>query len=159
MNIKAHLKYAEEASENISLPETISAASSYFSSPARCLQFLSERRWKEGAVRCPVCGTDEVRVLATRDIWECKHKHPGSQFSIKIGTIFEDSHIPVRSWLIAVWMLANSGRRVSSYQLARELGTTQKSAWFMLHRIAAALEIKGVRLKSLGTIGNKNKIN
>lgn len=138
-------------SENTSLPRNLSAAISYFSSPARCLQFLSERRWPDGQIHCPVCGRTDIRVIATRNLWECKARHAGAQFSVKIGTIFEDSHIALKSWLIAIWLLANSNRRISSYQLARELGITQKSAWFMLHRIQAALDLRGIHLRSLGS--------
>jgi len=137
--------------ENISLPRTISDAVSYFSSPLNCLRLVSDRRWPEGVIHCPVCGRTDLRILATRNLWECKAKHAGAQFSVKIGTIFEDSHIPLRSWLIAIWMLANSPRRISSYQLARELGITQKSAWFMLHRIGAALQLRGIELPSLAS--------
>jgi transposase-like protein len=135
--------------ENSTVPENLSDAISYFSSPLQCVRFLSSRRWADGQVACPVCGSTNVRFLATRQLWECKAKHAGVQFSVKIGTVFEDSHIPLGLWLVSLWMLANSPRKISSYDLARELGITQKSAWFMLRRVAAALQIKGIELKSV----------
>jgi hypothetical protein len=103
-----------------------------------------------------VCGSTSVRFLATRQLWECKAKHAGVQFSVKIGTVFEDSHIPLGLWLVALWMLANSQRKISSYDLARELGITQKSAWFMLKRVAAGLHLRGVELKSMTSFTRNN---
>lgn len=142
--------------DNSSYPEVFSDALSYFSSPLQCVRFLSSRRWPDGQIRCPVCGSTSVRFLATRQLWECKAKHAGVQFSVKIGTVFEDSHIPLGLWLIALWMLANSQRKISSYDLARELGITQKSAWFMLRRVSAALQLRGIELKSVATFTRSN---
>jgi transposase-like protein len=119
-------------------PKTLHQAISYFSDPNRCLDFLALRRWPDGVV-CPTCGSKEVRFLATRRLWECKAKHAKKQFSIKVGTIFEDSPIPLDKWLMAAWMIANCKNGVSSYEIHRDLGVTQKSAWFMLHRIRVAL--------------------
>ncbi len=121
-------------------PKTLQEAIVYFSDPERCFRFLMARRFAEGAY-CPICGAKDVRFIATRKIWECKTKHPQRQFSIKIGTIFEDSPITLDKWLMAVWMIANCKNGVSSYEIHRALGITQKSAWFMLHRIRVALRM------------------
>jgi hypothetical protein len=113
------------------------SAASWFSDPANSIACLMRRRWPDGVVRCPVCGSSEVRYLASRELWECKSRHPKSQFSIRAGTIFEDSHIPLGLWLTAIWMAANAPKP-SSHEVARRLGITQKSAWSMLRRIRLA---------------------
>jgi len=98
-----------------------------------------ERRCPEG-VACPTCGSKEVRFLEKRRLFECKARHPRKQFSVKVGTIFEDSHVSLDKWLAAIWMIANAKNGVSSYEVGRALGVTQKSAWFMLHRIRLAMQ-------------------
>src|ERR1017187_4261538 len=120
-------------------PKTLQAAVIYFADANNCLNFLMARRFREG-VFCLRCGSKEVRFLATRRIWECKTKHPKRQFSIKVNTIFEDSPISLDKWLTAVWMIANCKNGVSSYEVARAIGVTQKSAWFMMHRIRLAMQ-------------------
>jgi len=119
-------------------PKTLQEALTYFANANTCIQFLAARRWPKGAV-CPTCGGKKVRFLATRRIWECKAKHPKRQFSIKVGTIFEDSALPLSKWLVAIWMVANCKNGISSYEIHRALGITQKSAWFVLHRIHLAM--------------------
>jgi transposase-like protein len=119
-------------------PKTLQQAITYFANPENCLKFMVERRWPNGVV-CPTCGSKEVRFLATRRMWECKSKHARKQFSAKVGTIFEDSPISLDKWLVAVWMIANCKNGVSSYEVARAIGVTQKSAWFMMHRIRLAM--------------------
>ena len=121
-------------------PKTLQEAILYFADPDNCLNFLVARRFRDG-VFCPRCGSKEVRFLATRRIWECKAQHEKRQFSIKINTIFEDSPISLDKWLIAVWMIANCKNGVSSYEIHRAIGVTQKSAWFMMHRIRLALDL------------------
>jgi transposase-like protein len=121
-------------------PKTLQQAIIYFADPDNCLSFLVARRFREG-VFCPRCGSKDVRFLATRRIWECKTKHEKRQFSIKVNTIFEDSPISLDKWLVAVWMIANCKNGVSSYEIHRAIGVTQKSAWFMLHRIRKALDV------------------
>jgi transposase-like protein len=111
----------------------------YFSNPDNCLNYLAARRWPDGP-ECPNCGRKDVRFLTKRRVWECKTRHPKHQFSVKVGTIFEDSPIPLDKWLTAVWMLCNCKNGVSSYEIARDLDVTQKSAWFMMHRIRRALQ-------------------
>jgi transposase-like protein len=122
-------------------PKTLQQAIIYFADPDNCLKFMVERRWPEG-VSCPTCGSEEVRFISTRRMWECKSKHARKQFSAKVGTIFEDSALPLDKWLIAIWMVANCKNGVSSYEVGRALGVTQKSAWFMLHRIRLAMQSK-----------------
>jgi transposase-like protein len=120
-------------------PKTLQQAIIYFANPDNCLAFMVSRRWPNG-VECPTCGRNDVRFISTRRMWECKAQHSKKQFSAKIGTIFEDSALPLDKWLIAMWMVANCKNGVSSYEVARALGITQKSAWFMLHRIRLAMQ-------------------
>lgn len=116
---------------------TLDDAMKWFSDPANSIGCLVRKRWPDGIVRCPVCGSKDVTYLASRELWECRTRHPKAQFSVRAGTIFEDSHIALGSWLAAIWMVANS-TRLSSYELARRLRITQKSAWSMLRRIKLA---------------------
>ena len=120
-------------------PKTLQQAIAYFSNPDNSVAFLVERRWPNG-VTCPTCASKEVRWLPTRRLWECKSKHPRKQFSAKVGTIMEDSALPLDKWLVAMWMIANCKNGISSYEVGRALGITQKSAWFMLHRIRLAMQ-------------------
>ena len=121
-------------------PKTLLEAIRYFSDPDVCQDFMVSLRWPSGRVTCPTCGRDDVRYIATRRLWECKDKHPKRQFSVKVGTLFEDSPIPVDKWLTAIWMIANAKNGVSSYEIHRSIGVTQKTAWFMLHRIRLAMQ-------------------
>lgn len=132
-------------------PRTLQQAIVHFADPDNCLKFMVARRWPEG-VECPTCGSKEVRFISTRRMWECKTQHPRKQFSVKVGTIFEDSALPLDKWLVAMWMIANRKNGVSSYEVARALGVTQKSAWFMLHRIRLAMQARSlVKLGGNGT--------
>lgn len=119
-------------------PTTLVEAIRYFADPDISLNFMVGLRWANG-VTCPTCGSTDVRFIKTRHIWECKNIHTHRQFSIKVGTIFEDSPIAIDKWLVAIWMIANAKNGVSSYELARSIGVTQKTAWFMLHRIRLAM--------------------
>jgi transposase-like protein len=121
------------------VPQTLQDAIQYFSDLDRCREFLANSRWPDG-VKCPTCGNDQVRYLATRRIWECKTKHPKRQFSVKVGTVYEDSPIGLDKWFTAAWMVANCKNGVSSYEIHRALGVTQKTAWFMDHRIRLAMQ-------------------
>src|SRR6266513_542225 len=96
--------------------------------------------WPDGVVRCPRCGSENVFFLSTRKIWKCKAKHGKQQFSAKVGTVLEDSPIALGKWLSAFWLIANAKNGISSYELSRSLGVTQKTAWFMLHRIRLAMQ-------------------
>src|ERR1700675_1453599 len=121
-------------------PKTLQDAIIFFADADRCLDYLAMRRWPDGMPVCPVCGRKDAKFLANQRRWQCKSVHHHRQFSIKIGTIFEDSPIPLDKWLPAVWVVVNCKNGISSYELARDLGVTQKSAWFMLHRIRVALK-------------------
>jgi transposase-like protein len=119
--------------------ETLLEAVTYFADEDKAREFIVSLRWPDGEQVCPRCGTiDEHYFLKTRNIWKCKACK--KQFSVKLGTIFEDSPIPLSKWLPAMWMLANCRNGISSYELGRALGVTQKTAWFMLHRIRLAMQ-------------------
>ncbi len=120
-------------------PETLMQAMRYFQNKDVAQDFMVALRWPNG-VACPTCGQTDVRYISTRRLWECKEKHAKRQFSVKVGTIMEGSPIGLDKWLATIWMLANDKNGVSSYEIARSIGVTQKSAWFMLLRIRAALE-------------------
>jgi transposase-like protein len=120
-------------------PKTLQEAIVYFSNPDNCVNYLVERRWPEG-VTCPNCGSDKVTYMPKRRLWQCKARHPKAQFSVKVGTIFEDSPIGLDKWLATMWMLANCKNGVSSWEIHRAIGVTQKSAWFMLQRARLALQ-------------------
>jgi transposase-like protein len=119
-------------------PSTLIEAVRYFSNPDICLQFLIPIVWPNG-VTCPHCGAKDAHFIATRRIWRCRERHPLRQFSIKVGTIFEDSPLPLDKWMAAIWLIANCKNGVSSCEVARDLGITQKSAWFMMHRVRMAM--------------------
>jgi ISXO2 transposase-like protein/transposase-like zinc ribbon protein len=121
-------------------PLTLIQAVRYFADADKALEFMATLRWPDGVVVCPNCGGTEVKFISTRRLWECKEKHERRQFSIKVGTIFEDSPLGLDKWLPAVWMIANDRNGISSAELGRAVGVTQKSAWFMLHRIRLAMQ-------------------
>jgi transposase-like protein len=118
-------------------PRTLREAIIHFSDADVCLDFVKQIRWADGVV-CPVCNGKEVSFLSTRRIWKCKGCK--KQFSAKVGTIFEDSPIGFEKWLPALWLIASAKNGISSYELHRALGVTQKTAWFMLHRIRLAMQ-------------------
>src|SRR5207245_2643192 len=115
-----------------------------------CLTTMVEARWPNG-VTCPTCGHASPHFLPSRRLWECRNRHPRRQFSAKVGTIFEDSPLPLETWFPAVWLIANAKNGISSHELGRALGITQKSAWFVLHRIRLAMRT-GTFLKMKGTV-------
>ena len=119
-------------------PQTLLDAIRHFSDYQNCHDFMVVLRWPNG-VTYPTCGSDRVTWLAKQRRWKCRTKHARQQFTLKTGTIFEDSPLPLAKWLPAVWLIVNCKNGVSSYELARAIGVTQKSAWFMGHRIRAAL--------------------
>jgi len=123
-------------------PKTLQQAIVHFSNHENCRQFIVEIRWRDGKVRCPVCDSEKVTYLEKARLYRCYGEHPRQKFSLKVGTIFEDSPIPLEKWLPAVWMLVNCKNGISSYEIHRGLGVTQKSAWFMLHRIRLAVQTK-----------------
>src|ERR1700678_3469732 len=121
-------------------PKSLQEAIVYFSNPDNCIDYLAIRRWPDARVLCPTCGSDKVKFHAERRIWQCSSHHPKRQFSIKVGTVMEDSAIPLDKWMTATWMVTNCKNGVSSYEIARSIGVTQKSAWFMLQRIRLTMQ-------------------
>jgi transposase-like protein len=119
---------------------TLQDAILYFADFEHCRQFMTELRWPNGVVKCPTCGAEKLTWLAKQRVWKCYAKHPKPTFSLKTGTIFEDSPIPLEKWLPAAWLTISCKNGVSSYEVHRGLGVTQKTAWFMLHRIRLALQ-------------------
>jgi len=134
-----------------SAPKTLQEAIIYFADADNALNYLVAKRWPNG-VACPTCGSTEVKFLSNQKRWECKGKHPKRQFSAKVGSIFEDSPLSLDKWLCATWMVTNCKNGVSSYEIHRAIGVTQKTAWFMLHRIRL-----GMQAKDGGKIGGPGK--
>jgi len=130
------------------LPENLLEAVRYFSDPQVCHDFAVSMRWPEG-ITCPRCGSEQVGFVKTRRIWNCKGCK--KQFSFKVGTIFEDSPLGLDKWLVALWMLTGAKNGISSCELARALGVTQKTAWFLLHRGRRVLQTGSIE-KAEGTI-------
>lgn len=120
-------------------PSTLLEAVQYFSDPDNAFQFFVAIRWPKG-VRCPQCGSDKVTFLEKAKLWKCKTPHPKQKFSAKVGTVFEDSPIGLEKWLPTIWMASNCKNGISSYELHRALGVTQKTAWFMLQRIRLRMQ-------------------
>jgi transposase-like protein len=120
-------------------PKTLREAILFFSNYENCHRAVSEIRWPDGVVRCPHCGSENVTYMESVRRWKCYSKHPKAQFSLKVGTIFEDSAVGLEKWLPALWLVTNCKNGISSYELARALGVTQKTAWFMLSRLRLAL--------------------
>jgi transposase-like protein len=123
----------------VAVPPTLQDAIRYFADADRCLETAVALRWPDG-VTCPTCGSKEVSFLKTRRVWKCKTKHARQQFSVKVGSIFEDSPISLDKWFTAIWLLGNCKNGISSYEIARDLGVTQKTGWFLLHRIRKAMQ-------------------
>ena len=122
-------------------PKTLMAAVRYFADLRICVEYMKEIKWPDGNATCPACGGDSVHELATRPgLMKCNKRACQKQFSLKVGTIFEDSPLGLDKWFVAVWAIANCKNGISSWELSRALGVTQKTAWFMLHRIRKAME-------------------
>ena len=120
-------------------PQTLQEAIQYFTDFENCRQFMVAVRWLDGKVRCPACGSEKVTYLQKARLYKCYGDHPKPKFSLKVGTVFEDSPIALEKWLPAVWLVVNCKNGVSSWEVHRALGVTQKTAWFMLHRIRLAM--------------------
>ncbi len=120
-------------------PKTLTEAIPYFTDADNCLNYLKARRWPTG-VACPKCGRTDVSFVPSRRLWQCKTRHEKAQFSIKTGTILEDSPLGLEKWLPVMWMVANCKNGISSWEIHRALGVTQKTAWFMLHRIRLGMQ-------------------
>lgn len=116
-----------------------------------CQDELVAARWPRG-VECPTCGSRDVTYLANQKRWQCKAKHPQRQFSVKVGTIFEDSPISLSKWFTAIWLISSAKNGISSYELHRAIGVTQKTGWFMLHRIRLAMQARSFEKKFDGVV-------
>lgn len=119
-------------------PTSLQEAIVYFADPDNCRDYVIARRWSNG-VTCPTCGCKDVVFLANQNRWQCRNKHSKRQFSLKTGTIYEDSPLGLDKWLTATWLVSNCKNGVSSCEIARALNITQKTAWFMDHRIRFSL--------------------
>ena len=131
------------------LPGTLQEAIKFFADPDTCVTFMAQLRWPEG-VTCPGCEGKAVSYLTTRRMWKCMNKACHKQFSVKRGTIMEDSAIGLDKWLAAIWLIANAENGISSYEIHRALGVTQKSGWLLLRRIRLARQA-GTLEKMSGT--------
>jgi len=119
-------------------PNTLQEAIVYFSDPDRAFEYAKKLRWPDGKVVCPRCGKAKHSFIKTRRVWfcyECK-----KQFSLKLGTVFEDSALGLDKWMTGFWLLVNRKNGVSSMEIHRALGITQKAAWFMLQRLRLAIQ-------------------
>jgi transposase-like protein len=121
-------------------PKTLQAAIQYYSDEQVCIDAVARMRWPDGKPTCPACGKQEHWYLKTQRRWKCKECW--KQFSVKVGTVFEESPLGLDKWMVTLWMLVNCKNGVSSYEVHRAIGVTQKSAWFMLHRLRYALQGK-----------------
>ena len=128
--------------------KTLQEAILHFSEFENCKKLMMELRWADGVVKCPHCGSEKVTYLAKNRVWKCYTGHPMPKFSLKTGTIFEDSPLGLEKWLPALWLVVNCKNGISSCELARDLGVTQKTAWFMAHRLRFALTEGGFGLLS-----------
>jgi transposase-like protein len=128
--------------------KTLQQAIIHFSDFENCKKLMVELRWADGAVKCPHCGSEKVTYLAKNRVWKCYTGHPKPKFSLKTGTIFEESPLGLEKWLPALWLVVNCKNGISSCELARDLGVTQKTAWFMAHRLRFALTEGGFGLLS-----------
>lgn len=121
-------------------PQSLQEAIVYFSNPDNCIAHLVAQRWPDGVVKCPNCGNEKVNYRTHRHTWTCSSHHAKREFSIKVGTMMEDSPIGLDKWLTAIWLLTNCKNGISSYEIARDVNVSQKAAWFMLHRIRLAMQ-------------------
>jgi transposase-like protein len=133
--------------------KTLLDAVRYFADPKVCIDTVASMRWDKGEPVCPKCNGKNVLWLANQLRWKCRTKGCAKQFSVKVGTILEDSPIALDKWLVGMWLIGNCKNGISSYEVARDLGITQKSAWFMLHRIRVAMKDKPTMLTLGGNRG------
>ena len=133
-------------------PKSLQEAILYFANPDNCIDYLAIRRWPDGKVICPGCGSEKVSFNAKRRTWKCSKHHSKREFSIKVGTVMEDSPIPLDKWLTAMWMILNCKNGVSSCEIAKDVRVNQKSAWFMLHRIRLSMQDETLGSKLSGEV-------
>lgn len=132
-------------------PKTLLEAVRYFSDPKICFEHMLQAKWPLSNPTCPKCGSERVGVIRSRSMLQCKDVKCRKQFSVKVDTIFEDSPLGLDKWFVAIWCIANAKNGISSYEIARALGVTQKTAWFMMHRIRMAMKARSFR-KLAGTV-------
>jgi|SRR5579863_1571072 len=137
-------------------PQSVEDAISLFSDTDYCNRYLAFRRWPEGRITCPVCGASNLTWLARRRMWECKRGHPKAQFNVRSGTFLEHSHIGLGQWLTLLWLIADRNVQITSYEVARRVGITQKSAWLMIRRIRRTMDLAGIPLEEF--VGRSKRI-
>ena len=123
-------------------PATLQEAIVYYANQANCIDYLARKRWPNGVI-CPTCGSAKVSFLEKQLRWQCSSHHAKRQFSVKVGTIFEDSPVGLDKWLTAMWLITNAKNGISSWEIHRAIGVSQKTAWFMLHRIRLSHQSSG----------------
>jgi len=143
---------SEDVKNEISFPTTLQQAITYFADEDRAFEFMKGIRWADGVVTCPRCNGTEVSFIKTRKLWTCKKCVTKKQFTLRVGTILEDSPIGYDKWICAFWLIANAKNGVSSYEIGRSLGVTQRTGWFMLQRIRLALQCGSIMKTQLGGI-------
>lgn len=126
-------------------PKTLLDACRYYADPKVTFQTMIAVKWPDGKITCPKCNGEQIGVIGSRSLLQCKAKDCRKQFSVKINTIFEDSPLGLDKWFVGIWCIANAKNGISSLELSRALGITQKTAWFLLHRIRAAMKTKSFR--------------
>lgn len=126
-------------------PQSLLEAVKYFADLDVCNAYMRKIKWPDGKPTCPKCASDNIGEITTRSMLRCRACR--KQFSYKVGTIFEDSPLGLDKWFVAVWAIANAKNGISSHELGRALGVTQKTAWFMLHRIREAMRSGTFRLR------------
>lgn len=139
-----------ESSESLQFPKTLQEAIVYFSDPDVALEFTVKMRWGTSGPTCPRCSSTRHTFLKSRRVWQCKECR--KQYSVKVGTIFEDSPLKLDKWLVAIWLLVNAKNGISSYELSRSIGVTQTTAWYMTHRIRLIMDtgtMETAKLKGL----------
>lgn len=138
-------------------PKTLKQAIEYFSDPQRCHDYVVANCWPDGVV-CPRCGSKNVKFSAKFNRWQCGSHHERRQFTLKTGTVFEESPIGLDKWLTAMWLLVNSKNGISSWEVSRSIGVTQKSAWFMMHRLRSVLQPQNDGTKLGGNEGGEVEV-
>jgi len=139
-----------ENTSEIEFPETLHEAIKYFADEDRAFEFMKRVRWPDGNITCPRCGSAEHSFISTRRLWTCKNCKTKKQFTIKVGTVMEDSPIGYDKWICGFWLIANAKNGISSYEVGRALGVTQRTGWFLLHRIRTAMQNGSVLKTKLG---------
>src|ERR1700687_4089713 len=120
-------------------PKSLQESILYFVDYENCRKFMIDLRWADGKVRCPACDSEKVTYLSNARLYKCYGNHPKPKFSLKVGTISEDSAVGLDKWFVALWLLVNCKHGISSYEVAKDIGISQKSAWHLLHRLRFAL--------------------